>query len=311
MLSLPTSQDVLCFLCILVFRSEPKLVSIRMCRGCRKSEHLDNDAPFATTYEQDFCGMSSWAPHGVEPLSDGGVYDNSGGGPPPWSLHKMRYQMEMASWQCQKESGPPLPGTWTAAPARKVVRQRPSSAGPCVRRRRSSGPSAAPGSLAGFRVTSFSPFETRDTPRGKFSHFPSGVTRSVPRPKDPLGFTPYGPSTATGVGMLSGNAVPRADASGGYAALGGDMPWAEQPSSARRHHLDAQVREHDRCGPRGRACRFPGGGYIVGGPPLISHISHTQGDAGDGDLYMQLEHHPRGRGNRYPHELDPYPSFRK
>merc|ERR1712232_970946 len=44
--------------------------------------------------------------------------------------------------------------------------------------------------------STYNPFETRETPRGKFSAFPTSVTRLFPKPPDPLGFTLYDPSIA-------------------------------------------------------------------------------------------------------------------
>ncbi|CAK9024897.1 unnamed protein product, partial [Durusdinium trenchii] len=38
---------------------------------------------------------------------------------------------------------------------------------------------------------SFNPFIARELPRGKFSSFPTNITRQLPKSPDPLGFTSY------------------------------------------------------------------------------------------------------------------------
>eukprot|EP00928_Gymnodinium_smaydae_P040651 TRINITY_DN27552_c0_g1_i1.p1 TRINITY_DN27552_c0_g1~~TRINITY_DN27552_c0_g1_i1.p1 ORF type:complete len:231 (-),score=36.15 TRINITY_DN27552_c0_g1_i1:47-739(-) len=131
-------------------------------------------------------------------------------------------------------------------------------------------------------------FTTRETPRGKFCAFPTSLTRLLPSAHDPLGYTPYGPSSATGLAAI-----------GTLPARRGAGVWEEAEAS----------RVGDGLAWRGRACRFPRGGYSIG----AWDISGAPDDepAPLRPPYAGLEAQPRGRGCRYPRELDPYPAFQK
>merc|ERR1712098_911944 len=86
-----------------------------------------------------------------------------------------------------------------------------------------------------FGSTQFCPFETRDTPRGKFSTFPTSVTPIVPHSRDPLGYTPYG--TCHDLSF-----VPPARKA---------LPTRRSTPAAHVHARDLDSQ------PRGRGCRFP------------------------------------------------------
>lgn len=161
---------------------------------------------------------------------------------------------------------------------------RPASA-PQPQRRGHRSPMRHTRGVAGYRSrTSYAPFETEEIPRGKFSAFPASVTRQLPMAPDPLGYTPYRHSP----GMWC------APDEGYYL------------SDGCRHTICG-----DRGSPRGRACRFPTGGYPIGYGPAWSFISETEDAPPAWYRYADLEDQARGKGSRYPHELDPYPNYRK
>lgn len=165
-------------------------------------------------------------------------------------------------------------------PRGQMRRNRSSSA---VKRRNSSGRSST--------CNRYYPFMSLELPRGKFKGFPTSVTKILPAGGDPLGFTPYGPSTATGLpGFDTGD-----NKAGVPVRKQGIVPLEEGWQGAAR----------------GRASRYPTGGYPVQSSPVLHSISATEDGAAPWRTYAELEDLPRGRASRYPSQLDPYPSFSK
>eukprot|EP00440_Ansanella_granifera_P012070 gb/GFBE01013119.1/.p1 GENE.gb/GFBE01013119.1/~~gb/GFBE01013119.1/.p1 ORF type:complete len:245 (+),score=13.37 gb/GFBE01013119.1/:1-735(+) len=170
------------------------------------------------------------------------------------------------------------------------------SAVPRQRRARSAGPAGRRKAAArGASCNTYSPFASREPPRGKFSSFPAAITRVLPRSPDPLGYTPYGPSTATGLE--------------GYTA-------EDAPRQKSRPPVEVQgvvPHEEGQQGTRGRASRYPFGGYPtdVVKSPMLHSISATEDSPASWRRYEELEGQPRGRASRYPKPLDPYPAYRK
>lgn len=137
----------------------------------------------------------------------------------------------------------------------------------------------------------YHPFTSLELPRGKFKGFPTSVTKILPAGGDPLGYTPYGPSTATGLP--------------GY-AMGDNKAGVP----VRKQGI-VPVEEGGQGAARGRASRYPTGGYPVQSSPVLHSISATEDAAAPWRTYAELEDLPRGRASRYPSHLDPYPSFIK
>lgn len=186
--------------------------------GCTAEEAGDFEG-FETTYGHDFGGMECWAyGAGIKtPL----VADK--GAIRPGSRGQRRYRL----------LGMPL------------TYSEPSVSYPSGRGRQCSSKSRQP-------RNTYVPFESRDTPRGKFCAFPTSLTRVLPSAPDPLGFTPYGPSSATGLAALTG----------GYAV-------SAQPL------LGIGLDPATGLANRGRAARFPKGGYSIND----WQISATSNDA--------------------------------
>lgn len=143
--------------------------------------------------------------------------------------------------------------------------------------------------------TTYNPFETTENPAGKYCSFPVHITPVLPIPADPLGFTP-----------LHGK-----PAGSGHEDRG-SVPWGAVPSAFRQHHLNVDSRENDPEAPRSRHSRYPPGGYPEDMVPFLRTISKTPDDPPNWLEYRHMEDpHRGGRGCKFPHDLDPYPSYRK
>mmetsp|Transcript_82695 Transcript_82695/g.145962 ORF Transcript_82695/g.145962 Transcript_82695/m.145962 type:complete len:222 (+) Transcript_82695:58-723(+) len=218
-----------------------------------------------STYDQSYGGMDHWASAAYVEGANGNL-------------------LEAAAGVSARPPVPELPGglarrTELFARASLITRSAGSAQRPP--RARSARPVRS--------CNTFSPFQSREPPRGKFSSFPASITRVIPKSPDPLGFTPYGPSTASGLaGYAAGQTSPSVRAQG-------IVPWQEGQQGAAR----------------GRANRFPPGGYMVHDGPIPHAISMTEDMEPPWSSYEELEEHPRGRASRYPRDLDPYPAFEK
>eukprot|EP00439_Symbiodinium_sp_Y106_P081628 s1324_g20.t1 len=98
---------------------------------------------------------------------------------------------------------------------------------------------------------SYNPFTSRELPRGKFCGFPTPITRMLPKPPDPLGFTSHGlvPEVAHREFRGRASGFP----SGGYPVMG--APVIHQISQT--EDAPAPWREYAELerNPRGRASR--------------------------------------------------------
>lgn len=164
------------------------------------------------------------------------------------------------------------------------------------RRPRSAGPASS---------TRYVPFVTTEQRRGKFSRYPMQVAEGhLHHPSDTIGFTRDV--------HLNGSPKPRPD--GGVVKafpMPGVIKGGRREGGGRPiHHLDPRSRITDDDGVRGRACRYPRGGYRMEAQHAISPLDPPDGP----ELwkpYWELEKQRRGKNSKYPHDLDPYPSSPK
>eukprot|EP00930_Biecheleria_cincta_P096645 TRINITY_DN88465_c0_g1_i1.p1 TRINITY_DN88465_c0_g1~~TRINITY_DN88465_c0_g1_i1.p1 ORF type:complete len:229 (-),score=18.92 TRINITY_DN88465_c0_g1_i1:115-801(-) len=220
-----------------------------------------------STYDDDFGGMDHWAVAAYAPGAGCAVYANVSDLP---AGLRRRAEFVARDQMCGGYRTP-----------RGHMRR--NSSGSAVKRRKSSG--------KGSSCNQYNPFISIENPRGKFKSFPTSITKVLPSRSDPLGFTPYGPSSATG--------LPSFDAGDGTGRV------------EVRHQGIVPLQEGWQGAVRGRASRYPTGGYPIQSSPVLHSISATEDAVAPWRTYAELEDLPRGRASRFPAELDPYPAFNK
>eukprot|EP00931_Biecheleriopsis_adriatica_P089001 TRINITY_DN63205_c0_g1_i1.p1 TRINITY_DN63205_c0_g1~~TRINITY_DN63205_c0_g1_i1.p1 ORF type:complete len:230 (+),score=20.00 TRINITY_DN63205_c0_g1_i1:62-751(+) len=226
-----------------------------------------------STYDNDFCGLQHWATSYYLQDAAGGNSLEAAAGATGLALYDLPPSLRRRAEFFARDNL--CLGYHIAAPigGRRPRERRARSAGPAGRRRGSKESAC----------NLFKPFVANEPPRGKFASFPTAVTRLLPQSPDPLGYTPYGPSTATGrtAYMTEG---------GGSGSKG--LVQREE---------------------RGRCNRFPAGGYVqrVEQTPMIHSLSRAEDSPIQWRSYSELEDQPRRKSSRYPQQLDPYPSYEK
>lgn len=228
-----------------------------------------------STYDDDFGGMDQWAVAAYAPGGGCAVHAAAA------RLAKSDFSDLPAGLRRRAEfvARDQMSGSYRTPRGH----MRRNSSGSAVKRQKSSG--------RGSSCNQYNPFMSLELPRGKFKRFPSSITKILPSGHDPLGYTPYGPSTATG--------LPSFDA--------GDSGGGVQV----RHQGIVPLEEGWQGAARGRASRYPTGGYPIQSSPILHSISATEDAAAPWRTYAELEDLPRGRASRYPSQLDPYPAFSK
>lgn len=164
-------------------------------------------------------------------------------------------------------------------------------------RRARSAQGGAARSPPGIGKTRYVPFVTPEQKRGKHSGYPVDVTEGhlQANPSDAIGFE----RSVHLRGMANASGPTKA-----FRIPGGPAKPATRKQEEVLHHLDPFVRVVDHEGPRGRACRFPCGGYALD----ALNISPLEPGPESFVPYWDRETPYRGKSNKYPRELDPYPS---